>query len=100
MRLMNLWKPAAIVLVLLAAAIYAGLVVQEISRRARLAQERRERADAGRALVQDEAMLGTIWAHAHRPYDASWCPDYSPSFRRGCADAVAGGFTPKSELPR
>ena len=90
-QLTNLWKPAAIALVLVAAAIYAGLVIHEISRRSELGTERRQRLDASRANVEDEAMLGTIWAHQHRPYDASWCPDYSPSFQKGCTDAVSGG---------
>ena len=87
MRLTNLWKPVAIVLVLLAAAIYAVLIVHEISRRTQLGQERRARADSS-AFVEDEAMLGTIWAHQNHPRDATWCPDYSPSFQKGCVAAV------------
>jgi hypothetical protein len=99
-RLTNLWKPAAIALVLLAAAIYAGMVIHEISWRTQLGEERRAREDASGAFVEDEAVLGTIWAHQHHPYDASWCPDYSPSFQKGCVDAVASGSAGKSALPR
>ncbi len=100
MRLINLWKPAAIVLGLLAAATWAGLVVHDISRGARLGQERRARAEASRAFVGEEAMLGTIWAHDHHPHDASWCPDYSPSFHKGCADAAAGDSGRPTQPPR
>ncbi len=92
MRLTTVLKPASIALVLLAATIYAALVVHEISRRMQLGEERRARTDASRALVDDEAMLGAIWAHEHHPHDATWCPDYSPSFQKGCAAAVAGGI--------
>jgi hypothetical protein len=89
--LTTLWKPASVALVLLAATIYAAMVLHEISRRTQLGEERRARTHASRAFVDDEAMLGAIWAHEHHPYDATWCPDYSPSFRKGCAAAVAGG---------
>jgi len=94
-RLTDLWKPLAIALVLLAAAIYGVLIIHEISRRTQLGEERRARADASRAFVEDEAMLGTIWAHQNHPHDASWCPDYSPSFQKGCIDAVASGSVQK-----
>jgi hypothetical protein len=99
-RLTNLWKPASVALALLAATIYAGLAVHEFSRRTRLGEERRARADAGRAFVDDEAMLGTIWAHEHHPHDASWCPDYSPSFLKGCADAIVVGLAPPAFVRR
>ena len=89
MRLTQLWKPACVALAVLAATLYAGLAVHEFSRRTRLGEARRARADASRTLSDDEIMLGTIWAHEHKPYDASWCPSYSPSFRKGCADATA-----------
>jgi hypothetical protein len=96
-RLTTLWKPAAVAMVMLTATIYAGLVAHEIARRTQLGEARRERADANRAFIDDEAMLGAIWAHRHKPFDASWCPDYSPSFRAGCASAAKNGVarTPK-----
>jgi hypothetical protein len=98
-RLTILWKPACVALVLLAATIYASLVVRDISRGVRSGAERRARTDASRAFVNDEAMLGAIWAHQHHPHDASWCPDYSPSFQLGCAGAVAGGLQHRSTPP-
>jgi hypothetical protein len=88
-RLISLWKPASVASVLLAATLYAGLVGHEISRRTQLAEERRARTEASQDLVDDEVMLGAIWAHRHHPYDDSWCPDYSPSFRKGCAAAAS-----------
>jgi hypothetical protein len=99
MRLTNLWKPACLVLVSLAATIYAVLVVHDISRGVRLGAERRARADVSRSFIEEEAMLGTIWAHEHHPHDATWCPDYSPSFHKGCAGAVAGGLVHRPPLP-
>ena len=98
MRLTNLWKPACIALVLLAATIYAILVVKELKRGTQLGEERREHADASRAFVEEEGLLGAIWAHRHHPYDVSWCPDYSPSFHKGCVDAVASGSVRKSAV--
>ena len=100
MRVTNLWKAASIGLALLAATIYAVLIIHEISRRTDLGAERRARTNASRGSVEEEAMLGAIWAHQHHPYDASWCPDYSPSFQKGCADAVAAGLTRKDGIQR
>ena len=77
-------------LVVLAAAIYAALIVREISVRTESGTERRAHAQAGHGSPQEEAILGAIWAHEHHPPDASWGPDYSPMFQRGCAEAVAG----------
>jgi hypothetical protein len=84
-----MWKPVAVALVLLAATIYAALVIHEISRRMQLGEERRARTLESRALVDEQWMLGTIWAHRHHPFDATWCPDYSPSFRQGCVAAIS-----------
>jgi hypothetical protein len=95
----NLWKPAWIALVLIAATLYAVLVGHELSRRARMGAERRARAEAARGFEDDQALLGTIWAHRRHPYDATWCPDYSPSFHEGCADAVAGDLAKKAAHP-
>ena len=100
MRVTTIWKAASVAMALLAAIIYAVLIIHEISRRTEWGAERRARADAGRELVDEEAMLGAIWAHQHRPYDASWCPDYSPSFQKGCADAVAGAPIQKGYFQR
>jgi hypothetical protein len=99
-RLSNLWKPVSIALALVGATIYAGLVVHEISRSAQSGAERRVRVDASRAFVDDEAMLGAIWAHRHHPFDSSWCPDYSHSFKIGCAEAIEGGVARKLPPPR
>lgn len=100
MRLLNHWKAASIGLALLAATIYAVLIIHEISLRTERGAERRARTDASRELVEEEAMFGAIWAHQHRPYDASWCPDYSPSFHKGCAEAVVGASMPNGEAQR
>lgn len=89
MRLTDLRKPLAVAFIMVASVVYAGLVVHEFSLKLERGALRREQAAAGAAFVEDEAMLGTIWAHRHHPYDASWCPNYSASFRQGCAK-VAG----------
>ncbi len=88
MRLSDLWKPAAVVLAVLAAGVYAVMVIREISVHMDAGRERRSGAEASHGSVEDETILGAVWAHRHRPYDASWCPDYSPSFLRGCAAAA------------
>ena len=100
MRVTTIWKAASVAMALLAAIIYAVLIIHEISQRTEWGAERRARADAGRELVDEEAMLGAIWAHQHRPYDASWCPDYSPSFQKGCADAVASASIGRGDAQR
>jgi hypothetical protein len=42
-------------------------------------------------LTDDEAAAGGMWARAHGLDRASGCPDYSPAFRKGCAEYVRTG---------
>lgn len=37
-------------------------------------------------LVDDEAAAGEVWAERHPWAGSGDCPDYSPTFRRGCRD--------------
>ena len=89
MRLTQYWKPIAVALVVVAAAIYGVLVVREIVHRTRQGEERRAAAAVRETFVEEEALLGVVWARRHHPRDADECPAYSPSFRTGCLSVIA-----------
>jgi hypothetical protein len=95
---------ARVFLLILALAVIAvlarGVFSQQRSagyREGRAAAAGYTRADLGdeasaddSQLSGDEAAAGGMWAKAHRLDRASQCPNYSPSFRRGCGRYVSG----------
>jgi len=42
-------------------------------------------------LSDDETAAGGMWAKAHGLNRASECPEYSPAFRKGCAEYMRAG---------
>lgn len=51
--------------------------------------------DAGdQDLADDEAAAGEVWADHHKGEGSGACPNYSPAFRRGCADRMNNATSP------